>query len=172
MSASSTSALPVVLVGNPRPASRTAALASALASRVFGDHLMLDLADLVAVGLTAAPVAPRTPRPEALELLASTDRLVVATPSYKGSYSGLLKIYLDQLAGGSLAGVDAIALAVAGSPAHADATAMQLGALLDELGATVAARLAVSETQLADVDLLASRLATSLPTTARTELPS
>jgi FMN reductase len=164
--------LPIVLVGNPRPGSRTAALASALATQVFGEHLVLDLADLVAIGLTTQPVAPRTPRPDALELLASADRLVVATPSYKGSYSGLLKVYLDQLAAGALAGGTALALAVAGSPAHAETTAEHLARLLEELGATVVARLAVTESQLNQVSALATQLAGTVAPVAAPELSS
>ncbi|MBO9522068.1 MAG: NADPH-dependent FMN reductase [Nocardioidaceae bacterium] len=56
---------------------------------------------------------------EAAERLARADGLVVATPVYKASYSGLLKSWLDLLPQFGLAGKAVLPLATGGSAAHA-----------------------------------------------------
>ncbi|ONH34080.1 NADPH-dependent FMN reductase [Protofrankia sp. BMG5.30] len=140
----------IVLSGNPRPGSRTLTVARALADRIRD-------------GLTADPAfGTATPEPAAesgdvdLALLAPelfTDStgavasavesvrgagvLVVATPVYKATYTGLLKAFLDPLPSGALAGVVAIPVIVSGAPAHLPVTELHLRPLLAELGATV-----------------------------------
>src|SRR5687768_2988829 len=49
---------------------------------------------------------------------ASADIVIVASPTYKASYTGLLKAFLDRYPGRGLAGVNAIPLMTAGDPAH------------------------------------------------------
>jgi FMN reductase len=46
------------------------------------------------------------------------DVLVVASPTYKATYSGLLKAFLDRLATGSLAGKTAVPVLLGGAPNH------------------------------------------------------
>ena len=46
----------------------------------------------------------------AVELAKSSDLLVVASPTYKAAYTGLLKAYFDRFGSGALAGVVAIPL--------------------------------------------------------------
>ena len=130
----------VVLVGNPRPASRTltaavaAARAVASAAGIDGEPEVIDLAAL----------APRLLHPEpavavedALETVAGATVLLVASPTYKATYTGLLKVFLDRLPGRALAGTVALPLLVMGAPEHALAVEVHLRPLLVELGATV-----------------------------------
>jgi len=150
----------IALVGNPRRGSRTATLAAAIAAHAFGgEPVLLDLAETVAIGFGPDAVWPVRARPDARREVESATHLLVATPSYKGTYTGLLKVFLDQFAAGSLAGVIAVPLAIAGSAAHAVTTADDLARLLRELGADVPLTLTAIESELVDADELATRLA-------------
>jgi FMN reductase len=153
----------VILNGNPRAGSRTAAFAATLAAQLGSPSpRVIELADAVAIGFDGDPVPPVRPQPDALDVVTSADLLIVATPSYKGTYTGLLKVFLDRFAAGALAGVRAVPVAVAGSPAHAEATGADLLRLLRELGATAPSAVAVLESQLSDAEAIAARHAARL----------
>ncbi|MBB4778568.1 NADPH-dependent FMN reductase [Actinomadura welshii] len=129
----------VTLVGNPRPKSRTRALA-VLAAEAVGarlgpvDREVVDLSALAAgLGSAAAPAALQA----AERTVQDADVLVVASPTYKGTYTGLLKTFLDRLPGGALASAVALPLMVMGDARHAPAVEVHLRPLLAELGASV-----------------------------------
>ena len=83
---------------------------------------------------------------------AGADLVVVTSPTFKGSYTGLLKVFLDRLPHRALAGTIALPLLVMGAPRHALAVEVHLRPLLVELGATVPTPgLAVLESQLDDL---------------------
>jgi len=146
----------VALVGNPRPGSRTAALAAGLAQAVAdliqaSAPAVLDLAELTEhLGAPlGADSASRWAEP--LRTLHSAHLLVVATPTYKGSYTGLLKAFLDHVGAGALGSTVAVPVITVGSPAHTLAADVHLRPLLLELGAvTPTAALVVQERDLAD----------------------
>ncbi|HWJ86027.1 MAG TPA: NAD(P)H-dependent oxidoreductase [Cellulomonas sp.] len=139
----------IALVGNPRPGSRTAAAATHVAGRLAADVRTIDLAELA--GEIFAPAHPAVD--EALAAVAAARTIVVATPVYKASYTGLLKSFLDLYGPNGLAGVRAVPLVVSGNPAHALAGEVHLRPLLVELGAVVPTRtLSVLDSQLADLD--------------------
>ncbi|MEV5891832.1 NADPH-dependent FMN reductase [Nonomuraea fuscirosea] len=73
----------------------------------------------------------------ALELVREASVLVVASPTYKGTYTGLLKSFLDRLPPQALAGTAALPLLVMGDARHALAVEVHLRPLLVELGASV-----------------------------------
>lgn len=76
--------------------------------------------------------------PRIASALASVDEaqaVVIATPIYKASYSGLLKVFLDLLPQDGLQGKVVWALASAGSPAHLLALDYALQPVLTALGA-------------------------------------
>ncbi|KOX12068.1 hypothetical protein ADK67_47605 [Saccharothrix sp. NRRL B-16348] len=136
-----------VLVGNPRPASRT--LNAALALREAVRHALSAQGVAVAPGgplVDAADLAPSVFEPgstavrEALDRLSTADVLVVASPTYKATYTGLLKAILDQAPGGWLRGKAAVPLLVAAADKHALAVELHLKPLLAELGASVPGR--------------------------------
>jgi FMN reductase len=60
--------------------------------------------------------------------------LVVASPTYKGTYTGLLKLLFDQIPAGQLCGALGVPLMVGGSAAHALAVDVHLRPLLLEVG--------------------------------------
>jgi len=124
----------VVVVGNPKKGSRTLDAATKVAERL-GDgppDVVLDLVDLgpgllgwgdEAVGQAVAQVQ-------------GADWVVIASPTYKATYTGLLKLFLDQFAAGSLAGVIAFPLMLGGAWNHALAPEAFLKPVLAELGAS------------------------------------
>jgi FMN reductase len=72
--------------------------------------------------------------------VAESDIVIVASPTYKAAYTGLLKAFLDRCDHNGLAGVTAIPVMTGGSPAHSLAPDMTLRPLLVELGASVPTR--------------------------------
>lgn len=124
----------VVLVGNPRPASRTHTVAVRAAEALAPDAAP-DVVDLTALARVLLASHTSAAVEDAVERVTSAGLLVVASPTYKGTYTGLLKAFLDRVR--SLAGVTAVPLLVMGSPRHALAVEVHLRPLLVELGATV-----------------------------------
>jgi FMN reductase len=111
----------VTLVGNPKPDSRTlsaaSTLADALAERFDGvRRTVIDLAD-IADGLLA-PWRLSAVAEHAAADVRSANLLIIATPTYKASFTGLLKLFLDVLLAGSLAYTVVVPLTVSGGPAH------------------------------------------------------
>jgi len=79
--------------------------------------------------------------------------LIVASPTYKATYTGLLKAFFDLLPGPALAGVTAVPVMTMGGPRHALAADLHLRPLLLELGAnTPTAALVVLEEELPALD--------------------
>jgi FMN reductase len=65
---------------------------------------------------------------------------VVASPTYKGTYTGVLKLFLDRFAGGTgLSGL-AVPMLVGAAPHHHLAAELTLRPVLTEIGATVPGR--------------------------------
>lgn len=107
-------------------------------------------ASKAAIGIGGRAVAA-APVPDPFADVRAARLLVVATPTYKGTYTGLLKIFLDRFGHRELAGVVAVPVAIAASEAHRLSVGTALTDLLVELGATVPARpLAVLEPDVAD----------------------
>lgn len=126
-----------VVVGNPKPASRTLAAATRLARELAGEpDLVVDLA-------TVGPAVLDWSDPGVAELVArvgAADLVVVASPTYKATYTGLLKLFLDRFATGTgLTGVT-IPLMLGGSAAHTLAPELTLRPVLVELGGVVPGR--------------------------------
>jgi FMN reductase len=61
---------------------------------------------------------------------------VFASPTYKASFTGILKLFLDAVGTGSLAGVTAVALMLGGDLRHSLAPEVFLKPVLNELGAS------------------------------------
>src|SRR3954452_12238135 len=126
-----------VVVGNPKPRSRTRAAAVWLATQLAGSEpdLVVDLADLGPALLDWAD--PRVT--ELVEQVGEADLVVFASPTYKGTYTGLLKLFLDRFATDGLNGV-AIPLMLGAGPGHALAPELTLRPVLTEIGGIVPAK--------------------------------
>jgi FMN reductase len=131
----------VTVVGNPRPESRTHGLARALALELV--HVLpgatsgeVDLAMLGPKVLDQADPGASA----AVGQVLGADVLVVASPTYKATYSGLLKAFLDRFSTGSLAGKTAVPVLLGGASNHQLAVDVHFTPLLLELGAAVPVR--------------------------------
>jgi FMN reductase len=127
------SARVAVVVGNPRPRSRTYDSALVLADRLGGADLVVDLADHASELFDWGSETVG----DLVEQVAGSLVLVVASPTYKATYTGLLKAFLDRFPHQGLGGVTAVPLMLGGSPAHTLAIEHGLRPLLVELGASV-----------------------------------
>jgi FMN reductase len=145
----------VVVSGNPRPGSRTATLAAAVGQALGGATATIEVGELGPGLLTPGDEATAA----AVALLREAEVLVVATPTYKGSYTGVLKVLLDQLPSNALAGKRAVPVVTAGIAPQAAAAAALLAQLLTELGATVAPALSVVEADLPESESIAEKYA-------------
>ena len=123
-----------VVVGNPKPASRTLDAATKVAELLGGGpaELVLDLVELGPGLLGWGDEAVG----RAVEQVQQASWVVVASPTYKATYTGLLKLFLDQFAAGSMAGVTAFPLMLGGAWSHALAPEVFLKPVLVELGAS------------------------------------
>ncbi len=89
---------------------------------------------------------------QASESACAADVLLLATPTYKASFTGLLKLFLDTFPAGSLSGTVVVPLTVAGGPVHRHLADLQLRPVLGELGAVLPApSLLLEEPDLADL---------------------
>jgi FMN reductase len=64
----------------------------------------------------------------------SASLLIVASPTFKAAYTGLLKLFLDQFPAGELIGMTAIPLMLGAAPRHALAPELLLRPVLTEIG--------------------------------------
>jgi FMN reductase len=128
----------VIVVGNPRPKSRTYDAARVVVEQLTGrgPDLEIDLADFGA-GLLDWSDPDVT---AAVEQVKAARLVVVASPTYKGAYTGLLKLFLDRFGAGSLAGVTVIPLMLGGDWRHSLAVEVFLKPVLAEIGASTPTR--------------------------------
>jgi FMN reductase len=146
----------VVIVGNPRPASRTLTVAGEAADAVIraaglpDHHLTIDLCVLARHLLLPEP-SPAVE--EALDQVTGADLLLVVSPTYQGTYTGLLKVFLDRMPHRALDRTVALPLMLMGVVEHAPAVDAYLRPLLVELGASVPVPgLALLESDLGRLD--------------------
>jgi FMN reductase len=127
-----------VVVGNPRPGSRTRHAAELVGYRLTGAQpdAVLDLAEMGAdlVDWSSARIAGLKGQ------VLAADVIVVASPTYKGTFTGLLKLFLDRFGAGELAGRPAVPLMLGGDLRHALAVEVALKPVLVEIGASCPTR--------------------------------
>jgi FMN reductase len=133
-----------VLVGNPKADSRTLHVAKVVAQalsppseREAGNELLV--VDLALVAAELFDFTSTTVN-DLVANVAQSDLVVVASPTYKATYTGLLKAFLDRYGNDGLKGTVAVPVMTGAAPIHALAPEVFLRPLLVELGATVPAR--------------------------------
>ncbi|AUI51633.1 NADPH-dependent FMN reductase [Arthrobacter crystallopoietes] len=125
-----------VVAGNPKPASRTLAAARLLAEQITGAPVD-DAIDVITLGPGLLGWGDEAVA-AAVKTVQSSDLVIFASPTFKATYTGVLKLFLDQFAtGDGLKGVVAVPLMLGAGPAHALAPELLLKPVLVELGATV-----------------------------------
>lgn len=169
-----------IVVGNPKPKSRTLKVAEALAQKLFGaaarNAEIIDLADYRDEIL----LWPSEKMDALNARVAASDVVIFASPTYKATYTGLLKVFLDRYPANGLAGVIAIPVMTGADQLHAMGATFTLAPLLMELGAVVPGRgfyfvinqmdrlaevVQVAADQYAAILGKVAKLATSLPRT-------
>jgi len=127
-----------IVVGNPKPASRTFQAAARLVAELTGrePEPAIDLAAFGAGLLDWSDAEVGA----AVEAVRGLDLVVFASPTYKATYTGLLKLFLDRFPNNGLDGVLAVPLMLGGGPAHALAPEVFLKPVLAELGAVLPTR--------------------------------
>ncbi|MFC9358267.1 NADPH-dependent FMN reductase [Rhodococcus sp. NPDC057014] len=130
-----------VVAGNPKPQSRTLAagilLAEKLAGRPAGTGVehTIDVIELGSGLLGWGDEAVNN----AVREIQEADLAVFASPTFKATYTGLLKLFLDQFEGSTgLQNVVSVPLMLGAGPAHALAPDVTLKPVLAELGGTCA----------------------------------
>ncbi|MGO8886107.1 MAG: NADPH-dependent FMN reductase [Streptosporangiaceae bacterium] len=151
-----------IVVGNPKPRSRTWQAAQLVAEKIAGRPADLSV-DLVDFGAALLDWQDQQVA-QTIKDVAASDLLVVASPTYKATYTGLLKLFLDRIAGGGLAGVTAVPLMLGGDWRHSLAADMLLKPVLVELGATCPTRgLFLTDSDYAQSPVLDAWLEASRP---------
>ena len=127
-----------VVCGNPKPKSRTLEAGVFVASALAG-HAPDVVLDLVEIGAHLLgwgdEVATR-----AVAEVQRCDAAVFASPTYKGTYTGLLKLFLDQVPTDGFDGLLAFPVMLGAAMSHAMAPDLLLKPVLVELGASCPAR--------------------------------
>ncbi len=144
----------VVVVGNPKLQSRTRAAVVALAEAVLASAgaddgvTVIELSPLVGALFSWSDEAVAEAKREVL----TSELLVIASPVYKASYTGLLKAFLDQFGRDELGAIATVPLMVGASPAHSLAVESQLRPVLVEIGASCPTRgVYVLESEVAEL---------------------
>lgn len=145
----------VTLAGSPGPRSRSTALLGLAAQRLRAEGLRIR--DIAVRELPAAELLRADTRhPAIADALGAVEQagiVIVATPVYKASYSGLLKSFLDLLPQYGLKDKAVLPIATGGSSAHLLALDYALRPVLASLGARVIVEsLFVSDGQLSFAD--------------------
>jgi len=126
-----------IVVGNPKPHSRTRKVAETLVEKLLKPSSyelhVIDLAEYSEHVFTWPSDLMDSLNAEVVE----SDLAVFASPTYKATYTGLLKAFLDRYAANGLRGVTAIPLLTGADQTHAMGPNVNLAPLLVELGAVV-----------------------------------
>jgi FMN reductase len=113
----------VAIAGSPTPHSRTKQLVAEVLGRIAqetgGSASIVDIADLVSCLMARSREEAAPSLADALQSVEQADLLVVGSPVYKGSYTGLFKHFMDLVDYKSLVGVPVALLATGGSDRHA-----------------------------------------------------
>lgn len=121
-----------VVVGNPKPASRTLEAALLLADQLGGTpDPVIDIAGFgsALLDFDNSDIAA------AIASISEADVAIIASPTYKATYTGLLKLFLDMFPPNGLDDVVVLPLMLGAGPNHALAPDLLLKPVLVELGA-------------------------------------
>jgi FMN reductase len=122
-----------VVVGNPKAKSRTLEAGVLVAKKLTGAEpdVVLDLVELGPALLEWGNAQLNA----AIETVRGCNVIIVASPTFKATYTGLLKLFLDQIPSDGLAGITAFPVMLGAGPAHLLAPELLLKPVLVELGA-------------------------------------
>jgi FMN reductase len=150
-----TKKLILAMSASPSPQSRTALVVDHVLEVLAGADLMtrhIKLRDMDSEALIHAKSA-HVSIARTVAAIEQADGIVIATPIFKASYSGLLKIFLDLLPQFALSGKAVLPIATGGSVAHLLALDYGLRPVLQSMGARhIVQSLFVPESDMTVVD--------------------
>jgi FMN reductase len=115
-----------IVVGNPNPKSRTLMLAEAVGNAVGMIVGETSRSFIDRIDIAGELFDPKSSQVAALtDAVSQSDFLIVETPAYKATYTGLLKAFLDHYDTNGLAGTIAIPVMTRGSLVHSLAPDMR-----------------------------------------------
>lgn len=123
-----------VIVGNPKAASRTRVAAELVYTTILErePESVIELSDIGSALLGWGDPAVK----DAVHRVQASPFAVVASPTFKATYTGLLKLFLDQFAGSEgMRDVVVLPLMLGAGSQHALAAETHLKPVLSELGA-------------------------------------
>ena len=133
-----------VVVGNPKTGSRTLRVAMAVADAFRGTVRAMPRGSARRRSVRCWGTSSSTSTPPrstaALHAVARSDLLVVASPTYKATYTGLLKSFFDRYGNDALAGTVSVPVMTGAAPVHTLAPEVHLRPLLVELGSSIPTR--------------------------------
>jgi FMN reductase len=146
-----------IVAGNPKPNSRTLHVAETVAAEITHRHgtaieqVVIDLSDFGSHMFDPF----NEDLADVVRKVVTSQLLIVASPTFKATYTGLLKAFFDRFSNDALNGAAAVPVMVGATPEHALAPELFLRPLLVELGATVPTRsFFISEASLGRVEEL------------------
>ena len=129
-----------IVVGNPKANSRTLQVAQKLVAKLI-DPIEADIETIDLANHQASLFAwPSDEMATLSRRVTESDLIIVASPTYKASYTGLLKAFLDRYPANALQGIIAIPLMTGADAAHSMGGDSHLAPLLTELGAVILGR--------------------------------
>ncbi len=143
----------VIVCGNPKVNSRTLGVAETVARQVAesvgrADNVSTHIIDLGNLGGQLFDFSSEAVKAE-VAAVAAADVAIIASPTYKAMFTGLLKSFFDWFGQTGMADVVAVPVMVGGSSIHALAPEVYLRPLLVEVGAVVPTRgLFILDTEL------------------------
>jgi FMN reductase len=143
----------VVVVGNPKPQSRTLQAATHLVRQIDGEPSLI--IDLATIGTKLLEFGQEDIS-RLIEAVQRADLCVFACPTYKASFTGLLKLFLDQFPPRALRGIVAVPMMMGAGRDHALAPELHLKPVLSELGAFCLGGLYVLENSFMEDERIAT----------------
>jgi FMN reductase len=122
-----------VVVGNPKANSRTLDAGRLVARRLTSTEPDIIL-DLITLGAALLELGNKGVA-DAIQSIQDAPVVLFCSPTFKATYSGLLKLFLDQIPSDGLLGITAFPVMLGAGPAHALAPELLLKPVLVELGA-------------------------------------
>ncbi|HAR53323.1 MULTISPECIES: NAD(P)H-dependent oxidoreductase [Roseovarius] len=127
----------VALAGSPSPVSTTGRVLERILSdlNMSFETELIQLVDIPADDLFAPEIPSGGRMDKALAAIEAADAIIVGTPIYKASLSGMLKSFIDRMPQYGLAGKVVLPVGTGGSLAHALALDYALRPILQSMGA-------------------------------------
>lgn len=130
--------LVVSVLGSPFPGSSSERITNIITQSLDTENWETDVVDLSSIPSDALLMRSQSSSlTEAIDKVTSSDLVIVATPTYRATYTGLIKVFFDQFPSESLVNSLVLPIQTGGSPEHALSAEYGLAPMLRSLGALI-----------------------------------